>query len=361
MLCRSRAPLAILALPCALLVGGEAVAAGEPSSCGPFLTGGRFDGQFLLGVSYFGAIAIREAERRNGDLDLFRDRGINHVRVWANWTFEAAPDATILDADGNLLSDPFRRLKRLIAALRARDMTLDLTFSWSLFYSDTCDGGAPNHGEGPCWEAFQRGLGLATAALAEIEPYPGHVFFDLANEHNGASATSLGIDEVQALRTIVQNADPSRLVTASTAGSGSRRRNADLLAGGAIDFAAPHFKRSRRWYARTDARIEAQRRTFAADDAWPIYLQEEARRGHCGAGDDDNCDAGDFLQSLGEAAEFGAAGWVFHTDAGYRLDFGTKSFYERLDDQERRVLDCANEDIDCVAEQLAASRCTPAP
>jgi hypothetical protein len=339
---------------------GEVVSAREPSACGPFLEGGSFDGQFLLGISYFGAIAIEEAQRRNHDLDVFRARGINNVRVFANWTYQAAPGATILDEDGSLLPGAFHRLSRLVGALRTRQMTLDLTFSWERFYSDTCNGGVPNHGEGPCWEAFQRGLGLATAALAELTPYPDHVFFDLSNEHNDGP-TSLGVAEIQVLRTVVQSADPSRIVTASAAGSGLRRRNADLLAGGATDFATPHFKRTHRWYARTDGRIEALRRTLSPHGAWPIHLQEEARRGYCSGDDDDSCHVRHFLQALGEAAEFGAAGWVFHTDAGFRLDVGTDSFYRRLDSEERRVLDCTEDGIDCLAERLAASRCVPAP
>ncbi len=359
---RRRGRLALLVASTALcgLTGLPAgLAALEPTACGPFLTGPGFEGEFQLGVSYFGAIAIEEAARRNQDLDLFRSRGINNVRVWANWTHQAAPNATILAENGELLSGSFQRLVKLVKALRQRDMTLDLTFSWSLFYADTCDLNGPNHGEGPCWEAFQRGLENATRRLSEIEPYPHHVFFDLANEHN-VSQTSLGVAEIQTLRSVVQEADPSRLVVASTAGSGSKGRNVDLLAGSATDFAAPHFKRSRRWYARTDSRIEALRRALEPHGEWPIHLQEEARRGHCHGDDNDSCQAGHFLQSLREAAEFGAAGWVFHTDAGYRLDFGNDSFYQRLDDQERRVLDCANQDIDCVAEQLEAARCTPA-
>lgn len=356
----SRAPLAVLAFLCALLGSGAVASAAEPTACGPFLTGGGFDGDFLLGVSYFGAIAIDDNQFRNHDLDVFRSRGINHVRVWANWTHQAAPEATILGVEGNLLSGPFHRLVRLVNALRARDMTLDLTFSWASFHGDTCDSREANHGEGPCWEAFQRGLGLATAALAELTPYPDHVFFDLSNEHN-LGQTSLGVAEIQALRTVVQSADPSRRVTASVAGSGLRRRTADLLAGHATDFATPHFKRTRRWYARADGRIEALRRTLEPHGTWPIHLQEEARRGFCHGDDNDSCKAQHFLQSLAEAAEFGAAGWVFHTDAGYRLDVGNDSFYRRLDSEEKRVLDCANEGIDCLAEQLAASRCTPAP
>ncbi|MGH9465585.1 MAG: hypothetical protein ACRD0X_08045 [Thermoanaerobaculia bacterium] len=353
------ASVPVVGVLCALLAVAPIASAREPTACGPFLTGEGFEGEFLLGVSYFGAIAIRDAERRNHDLDVFRGRGINHVRVWANWTHQAAPDATILDAQGNLVPGAFQRLKKLVHALRARDMTLDLTFSWDLFYSDTCDLGAPNHGEGPCWDAFQRGLGRATAALAQLSPYPDHLFFDLSNEHNEGS-TSLGVAEIQALRTVVESADPSRIVSASTAGTGAKRRNADLLAGAATDFATPHFKRSRRWYARTDGRIEALRRALEPHGEWPIHLQEEARRGFCYGDDNDSCHARHFLQSLAEAARFGAAGWVFHTDAGFRLDVGNDSFYRRLDSEEKRVVDCANDGIDCLAEQLEASRCVPA-
>ena len=65
----------------------------------------------------------------------------------------------------------------------------------------------------------------------------------------------------------------------------------------------------------------------------PVYLQEEQRRGWTKVSPPKS----EFLQAAREAVNSGAAGWVFHTYAGFVLR--SKNFLENLDAVEREVLD----------------------
>jgi hypothetical protein len=65
-----------------------------------------------------------------------------------------------------------------------------------------------------------------------------------------------------------------------------------------------------------------------------VFLQEEARRGHSGL----NPAATEFLDAALKARDAGAAGWIFHTDAGFDLS-GSRTFFGNLDAEERRAVD----------------------
>ena len=65
-----------------------------------------------------------------------------------------------------------------------------------------------------------------------------------------------------------------------------------------------------------------------------MFLQEEARRRHS----DLNPAATEFLDAALKARDAGAAGWIFHTDAGFDLS-GSRTFFGNLDAEERRAVD----------------------
>ena len=65
----------------------------------------------------------------------------------------------------------------------------------------------------------------------------------------------------------------------------------------------------------------------------PVYLQEENRRRWPGT----SLTKDDFLQAARDAVSAGAAGWVFHTDAGF--DLSASSFFDNLDDVELATID----------------------
>lgn len=349
---------AILALAVILLSGPlalDAAAQAGPglsaTTCGPFVEGSGMTGDFILGVSYFGAIGIQNQSRLRGDLDDFKERGLNSARVWANWTHWGAQNSSVFDGDGGLLGGALSRLIFLIEEAADRNVIVDLTFSWRSFKLEQCTGGN-------CFEKYKDSMAAAAEALV---PYR-NVFFDLANEHN-AGITGLTLNQVRQIEAAVHAEDPGRAVTVSATGSintqGSKF-NA-LLNDGTIDFACPHFMRSEDWAEQTGARLKALREAITG--SWPIHLQEEARRGAtCGAdmmtsccgGSESNCTLMDFLTSLGLSAQDGAAGWNLHTDAGFRLDQGGGSFWSRLDPVEKDVLDA-------MTGVLGELRCRPGP
>jgi hypothetical protein len=168
----------VLLLP--ILTGGGVSA--QTSDCGPFVTGGTnwLNGEFLLGISYYGAIGA-ETEDVVSDLEYFHSRGINNVRVWANWTHQGAQNSTVFDANGTLLTGPRNRLEALIAAARGLDMTVDLTFTWRHFVENQCTGSCDIGEPTGCWNNFKNGL-TNVANRLRTHGFVSNVFFDLANE-----------------------------------------------------------------------------------------------------------------------------------------------------------------------------------
>ncbi len=361
-----------------LFLGAPAPAAAQ-SFCGPFLSvpTSNFDGDVLFGVSYFGAIGIPEAQltRLRDDLDFFKSRGFNNIRVWANWAVQDAQDSTILDANGNLIPDAVDRLKVILDEAADRDLTVDLTFSWRSFYEDLNGGHCSDpescaNGE-PCfednWDDFVGGIADAADTLASPVYFDG-VFFDLANEHNAGCSPvfKLNRDEVEELSAAVFAEDPQRILTVSAIEDGDWvDRYVDFLGGATVDFPTPHFDRDELWAIETGVNVENLRQDLLPE-RYPIHLQEERRyclRQICGDECTDECEPADFLLALANAASYGAGGSNFHTRAGYELEEGTLRFYERLEhDHEQETLDCTLAlSLDCLAEQLTASRCAPPP
>ncbi|MBI4476083.1 MAG: hypothetical protein HY654_02860 [Acidobacteria bacterium] len=79
-----------------------------------------------------------------------------------------------------------------------------------------------------------------------------------------------------------------------------------------VDVLAPHFPRTPDWAARTESRVAALRGVLG-QKALPVYLNEEQRARATEPAADD------YLTAARGARRAGAAGWLFHTDAGYDL------------------------------------------
>jgi hypothetical protein len=104
-----------------------------------------------------------------------------------------------------------------------------------------------------------------------------------------------------------------------------------------IHLVSPHFPRTRDWYDQTDQRVNATKSYLAAAGRnVPVYLQEENRRRAPHIAEDPSKQ--EFFQAAREAMRSGAAGWVFHTGAGFDLS-GSKTFFGNLDSVERDVVD----------------------
>jgi len=239
--------------------------------------------------------------------------------------------------DGALTPVGRTRLLRLVDRLGARGLILELVLL------------RPGQLPGQRYtalasaEARVRAVTDITVALKDHR----NVLFDLYNEHDHPDGP-ISHRDARALRDAVKGADPSRLVTISSTGghlvSGQSRVGADearnvreeaSLDAGAVgvDVVAPHFPRTEDWATSTGARINALRAALnAIGRPLPIYLNEERRA------EPDAAIAADLYERAFVAArDAGAAGWIFHTAAGFALH--ERPFVEALGANERAGLE----------------------
>jgi Cellulase (glycosyl hydrolase family 5) len=284
--------------------------------------------QFVVGVSLFDALG--PAAPRDQDLDALKSWGINLVRVWAHWHEPIyLPDGT--------LSEPGRtRLVQLAKRLESRGLIFELVLlrpgqlpgqPFALFASDA---------------ARLKAVESIASALREYR----NVVFDLYNEHDHGDGP-ISHRAARVLRDKVKATDPARLVTISSteyhfvtakgevtdAGAQNLREEAGTAADAVgVDLVAAHLPRTDDWAAATGARLRALRAVLdRAGRPIPIYLNEERR-----ADDGKPLGAGSYARAVTEARSAGAAGWVFHTSAGFEL---TKtSFLDAISADERAGL-----------------------
>ncbi len=286
---------------------------------------------FLLGVSYFDARFWRES-----DLDALAQRGYTLIRIWLDWE-----DQSFFDGRGQLTATGRTQLLGLVDAADRRGMVVDVTI---------LDTELPfTHADAPT------AVGQVGRALADR----GNVLYDLVNEFNH-SAGPFTLAELGRLAAALRAADPDALFGVSSTGGYLVRDPAALQAANlqklvaaplAAPLVIPHMSRTADWAVQTGPRVQALRAGLRGlSPARPVYLQEEARRGHSGL----NPSRAEFLSAAQAARTAGAAAWVFHTDAGFALD--QQSFMAALDAVERAVLD----DLPAALGQ-APPRPTPAP
>ena len=290
----------------------------------------QIDGRpaFLTGVSLFDALG--SAPPRDADLDALQRWGVNTIRVWAHW------HEPIYQADGALTATGLARLLALTERLRRRGLILELVLlrpgqlprqPFALFAS-----------EGARVKAVE-------AVTGAIRPYR-NVLFDLYNEHDHPDGP-ISHAAARVLRDRVKAIDGERVVTMSSteshivspAGAVDERGAANLggevgtdAGSAALDIVAPHFPRTDDWAAATGARISAVRAALnRIGKPVPIYLNEERR-----ATPSARIAPDAYRRALAHAQQGGAAGWVFHTAAGFELR--TAAFADALSADERAAL-----------------------
>ena len=284
--------------------------------------------QFLLGVSLFDALG--PTPPRDRDLDALRDWGVTIVRVWAHW------QEPIYRADGTLTAQGRSRLLRLAGRLQTRGLILELV----LLRPGQLPG-QPSAVFGS--EAARvRSVQSMTSALIDFR----NVFFDLYNEHDhpagpishaAARALRDAVKAIDAGRVVTISSTEYHLVTADGSVGQTEARNVREEAGRepndvAVDVVAPHFPRTEEWAASTGKRIAAVRSALdQIGRRLPIYLNEERR-----ANPPAVIAPGAYQRAYMEARQAGAAGWVFHTAAGFSLDKGP--FVDALAPDERAGL-----------------------
>jgi hypothetical protein len=298
--------------------------AASGSTGGPTGSGLGIDGEqltwngvptFFIGVSYFDA-----RNWHDEDFEGLASRGWNLVRIWLDWG-----DATLFGADGALTTDGAEALGGLVDAAGARQMVVDVTILAPAltFPADT------DH----------RVVAVQSAASLLLDR--NNVLYDVMNEHDHGDGP-IEHAEAAAIVVALREVDAEAIVTISSTGGhlvGSdaavQTENVDAeIDEVGVAIVTPHLPRTPDWADQTDVRVTALRGHLQTRGlTMPIYLQEEARRGHSGL---DPTDA-EFIQAATEAASAGAAAWIFHTDAGY--DLAASTFFDALDPVEVVVVD----------------------
>jgi hypothetical protein len=279
-------------------------------------------------VSLFDALGTVPPTDR--DLDALAGWGVNAVRVWAHW------HTAIYQADGALSVDGRARLLALARRLQDRGLTFELVVlrpgqlpgqPFAVFASDAARTNA------------------VEAVTAAMRPFR-NVIFDLYNEHDHPDGP-ISHAAARLLRDRVKALDPQRIVTISSteyhlvsaAGilddKGIRNLKEEAGSGPAsvrADIVAPHFPRTETWAAATGDRVGAIRAALDRIGARvPIYLNEERR-----ANESAHLAPEAYVRARTGAATAGAAGWLFHTAAGFEL--AKRSFLDALTADERAGL-----------------------
>jgi hypothetical protein len=256
---------------------------------------------------------------------------VNTVRVWAHW------HSAIYQADGSLSAEGRARLLALARRLQERGLVFELVVL------------RPGQLPGQPFAVFtsEAARTRAVEAVAEaLRPFRA-VLFDLCNEHDHPDGP-VSHASARVLRDRVKAIDPQRMVTISSteyhlvsaAGTlgetGARNLQEEAGAGPdsvRADIVAPHFPRTDTWAATTGDRVRAIRAALDRIDARvPIYLNEERR-----ANGAVRLPADSYARARAGAATAGAAGWLFHTAAGFEL--AKKPFLDALLPEERAGLE----------------------
>jgi hypothetical protein len=285
---------------------------------------------FLLGASYFDALGWKAS-----DFDALAARRFNLIRIWMDWHVWTDRSRTFFDVDGHLRYP--QTLLELVRAAGARGLMVDVTILHGASLSR--DMPQPMHGTGAAENAMRN-----TVGLLKDEP---NVFFDLVNEHDGSGTSLAWHTTMAALVGAARQADAAALITfsscdacrphllASDTTAHGTMVNEELEAGSR--WLTPHFSRCGEWWNVTGVRVRTLKQYLhSIGRNVPVYLQEESRRKGVNCGTDPT--QANFVQAATAARDAGAAGWVFHTDAGFDLS-GSQTFLSRLDAVERATVD----------------------
>jgi Cellulase (glycosyl hydrolase family 5) len=266
---------------------------------------------FLLGISYFDALSA-PPEILEADLAFLRVRRFNTIRIWASWYDHFQPRATsIIRKNGTLNPDGVERLKGVLNATKAKNILVILVFS-----RDALPGVTFNN--------YRLGIRRVASVL---KPYR-FVMFDVQNETNHCGVTDaectghLTLTQVAAIRKAVKEIDPQRLVTASRNQDGFIPGKDDYQSfhnTGNVDFIATHRPSRTKdgtWANQTDDEVQSIRSVLGP--AIPVLFDEPNRCGNnmeCVSSSESNY----FVTAAKNAKTSGAAGWIFHTKAGFHL------------------------------------------
>lgn len=276
---------------------------------------------FLLGVSYFDASNWRES-----DLIEIAANNFDLIRIWLYWRvdFSVPDNESFFDNAGNLVAK--KKLVNLVKTARKHGLVVDVTILEPKSFSGS--------------QSKRKNAVIATANALKNET---NILFDIMNEHDvGARSKDrfpASHGEIAELIQALRHQKPDAIITVS---GGGRHHVSDMVLqatnikeeiDSGVEVISPHFTRTDDWYSVTDKRIDSILNYLDSMELGrPVYLQEEQRRNYKGS----NVSMDNFIESYKKAKTSGAAGWNFHTSAGFEL--GTSDFFSNLDSVEKDVI-----------------------
>ena len=271
---------------------------------------------FLIGVSYYGALSAgNDIEQIKADIDFFVSHGFNWARVWIGWI---GWDGTNRHGSAWWKDTPVpenvEKLRQMVAYADSKSFILDLT-------THMCRNGYDGCQDQP-WETVGQLKGCWQYLTNELRQYRNW-YIDIANEHTVQDARYMSVHEVLEVRNAIKAIDPGRFVTASVPEDVGNCW--EYVATEQQDFLTPHLSRGQDpWQYTCSFLALALPRVHGK----PILLQEPFRNGY----GYDQYEWSVFCRDLHDAIYCGAAGWCFHTDAGFDLHMMT--FRNSLDRHE---------------------------
>ena len=268
---------------------------------------------FLLMISYFDAMGASDVNL-NSDFANLLSRGFNGIRILPNWpplSSTTIPQTNkLMDGSGNLRSGRLSALINIIQRAQNYGLIVDITFT-----RETISGLSAAE--------FRDGIISATQGLL---PYR-NIYFDIQNEadHDGTTCGTARLcpSEARQIRDAVKAVDPQRIVTVSL--NSDSNNEPSYIINGAMDFHPAHGPFST--LSGTRAFVAGEK---TAVPGLPVHLQEpdRCRSNPCGY------TASQFFTAAQDAKCAVAAGWTFHTSAGYNLG----SIFSQFNSVENQVV-----------------------
>lgn len=285
----------------------------------------EFFGQekFLTLISYFDALRATDAVI-DSDLAYFKSKGIDGVRIFANWhEFEPPGSYTpttgqTYNINGDLIPEGMDKLKRILNKAESLGLVVELAFAGDTVIN-------PNNRSDHLNNYPDKNRKAIRAVARDLLAYR-NVIFDLQNEHDlDGRETYISLANAIALHDAVKTVDPNRVMvmsfTGAEKGESGAKADSDVIG---LDAFAYHEDRNGSWFSRTG---EVVRRVKGSNR--PVYLNEPERNGP-----DRTFTGNEFLIAVEQAKSAGAVGWVFHNESSFDLS-GGKSFQGNMMNEER--------------------------
>ncbi|MEK7659404.1 MAG: hypothetical protein AAB338_01990 [Patescibacteria group bacterium] len=268
------------------------------------IRGNKFtvDGQnkFLVLAGYFDGM---DAPNPAADLNYLKSKGFDGIRIFPNWWNELNPlipdSDPLINSDGTLNQGKLSQLISIVGTADSKSMIIDVSFA-----REVVDGGCNNANLNPgvlCKEEFKKGVVATAQALSNYT----NVFYDLSNEHDYPGINFPRTDILD-LKRRIENAIGTRSILSVSSADPSGPTAVGIANGYPMDIVHVHFAGGQELGSDLSSALTPEK---------PTYIGEPNNTRSV-----PNYSAQDLISAVVKAKRIGIAAWVFHTDAGFKLN-----------------------------------------